>query len=245
MKAISYIRVSTEGQAVEGVSLANQAARIRGYATYRGFNLVAEIKDAGISGGINKGRPGFVELLDRVEQGDIDVIILYSLERLSRDMLTLLALERLMDEHDCEIHTVEGQVDTSTPDGFMNFAMKAFLGEMERRQVKFRTRKALEFKRQSGKVFNHSPYGYRREGAELVPDLTEQAVIRSVNELYQAGARLVDIVTRLNEQGTRTKHGKVWTPQQVKNLIEGYQGKFKKSQTKVSAATRQFIEAIA
>jgi DNA invertase Pin-like site-specific DNA recombinase len=50
-------------------------------------------------------------------------------------MLTFLCLERLLDEYNVELHMVDGEIDTSTPDGFMGFAMKAFLGEMERRQA--------------------------------------------------------------------------------------------------------------
>ena len=96
-------------------------------------------------------------------------------------MLTLLALERYLNEHDVELHTVEGQVDTSTPDGFMNFAMKAFLGEMERRQVKYRTKKALQHKKAHGEVVGAVPFGYRREGKDLVPDLNEQAIIKTLS----------------------------------------------------------------
>jgi site-specific DNA recombinase len=243
-RAVSYTRVSTEGQAEKGVSLENQAERIRAYAEYRSFHLVAEIEDAGVSGGINKAREGFIDLLNRVEAGGVDVIILYSLERLSRDMLTLLALERLLDEYDVELHTVEGQVDTSTPDGFMNFAMKAFLGEMERRQVKHRTKKAMEHKKAHGQVVGSVPYGYTREGNDLIPSLPEQAVIRTVNDLYSQGQRLVDVVAHLNGQGIVTRDGNAWTPQQVKRLINGYRGRFKKSQTKIATATRTFIEAI-
>ena len=92
MKAIGYIRVSTEEQGREGVSLENQRARIEGYCSYKGFALIDIIEDAGISGGKNKTRPGFMVLLDRIESNGIDAIVLYSLERLSRDMLTLLAL---------------------------------------------------------------------------------------------------------------------------------------------------------
>src|SRR5512136_2036556 len=88
MNAVSYTRVSTDGQVEKGVSLENQGERIRSYCRYKGFALVAEIEDAGVSGGINKARGGFIELLDRVEAGGVDVIVLYSLERLSRDMLT-------------------------------------------------------------------------------------------------------------------------------------------------------------
>ncbi len=245
MRAISYCRVSTEDQAKNGVSLENQAERIRQYCDYRGVNLVAEIEDAGVSGGVNKARGGFIDLLNQVEAGDIDVIILYSLERLSRDMLTLLALERLLDEHDVQLHTIEGQVDTSTPDGFMNFAMKAFLGEMERRQVKYRTKSAMQHKKAHGQVVGSVPYGYGRQGNDLIPSLPEQAVMKTANGMYQAGKRLVDIVDYLNGQGILTRDGRQWIPTQVKRLINGYENTFKKSQTKLSTATRQFIEAIA
>src|SRR5271157_3938516 len=231
MNGISYRRVSTEDQAKNGVSLENQAERIRQYCDYRGINLVGEIEDSGISGGVNKAREGFIDLLNRVEHGGIDVIVLYSLERLSRDMLTLLALERLLDEHDVELHTVEGQIDTSSPDGWMSFAMKAFLGEMERRQVKHRTKKAMQHKKAHGQVVGTVPYGFQRQGNDLIPNLSEQAVIKSANAIYQTGARLVDIVDHLNSAGTMTREGRPWIPTQAKRLINGYENTFKKSQT--------------
>lgn len=244
MKAIGYIRVSTDIQAKEGVSLDNQAERIRAYCQYKGFDLLEIIEDAGISGGINKGREGFITLLDRIEANGFDVIVLYSLERLSRDMLTLLTLERYLDDNDIELHTIEGQIDTSSPDGFMSFAMKAFLGEMERRQVKYRTRKAMEHKKRNHEVVGAVPYGYQRHGKDLIPDIAEQAIIREVNEMYSQGLLLCQIVKALNETGRHTRAGNPWTPAQVRRFISDYAGKFRKSRTKISTAARQFIEAI-
>jgi len=245
MKAIAYIRCSTEGQATEGVSLQTQAEAIRRYAQYKGLAIVEEIEDAGVSGGINRARQGFINLLDRIQAGDVQVIILYSLERLSRDMLTLLALERLLHEYDVELHTVEGQLDTSTPDGFMNFAMRAFMGEMERRQVKHRTRRALQHKKRQGQVVGSIPFGYSRQGDQLVPVAREQAVIGKANELYRCGLRLVEITERLNGQGITTRSGKAWTPMQVKRLLTAYEETFKKGTTKIGDAARKFIEAVA
>jgi len=164
MRTMGYVRVSTDEQAREGISLENQKARIAAYCEYRGFTLTGIIEDAGISGGKNRARPGFIEVLNKVESGEAEALVLYSLERLSRDMLTLLALERLLDEHDIELHTVEGEVNTSTPDGFVNFAMKAFLGEMERRQVKYRTKKAMEFKKAQGS----DPFPMVTEGSRII-----------------------------------------------------------------------------
>ena len=245
MKAIGYCRVSTEEQAKEGVSLDNQKERIKGYCTYKGFELTDIIEDAGISGGKNKARPGFVELLDRIETGEIKTVILYSLERLSRDMLTLLALERLLDEKDVELHTVEGQVDTSTPDGWLNFAMKAFLGEMERRQVKYRTKKAMEYKKNQGAVVGSIPYGYRRNGNGLVEDPREQETVKIVNVLYQDNNKLIDICRVLKERNLKTRNGKQFAPEQVKRIIADYRNTFHKNNTRLSQNIRQFVTAIA
>ena len=66
-RALGYVRVSTSLQASEGVSLDNQKDRIRTYCQYRGFDLIGIVEDAGISGGKNKARPGFIEVLDRIE----------------------------------------------------------------------------------------------------------------------------------------------------------------------------------
>jgi len=245
-KAASYIRVSTEGQAKDGVSLANQTERIQRYAAYKGnIEIVAEIRDEGISGGINKARPGFIELLNRVQAGDIDVIILYDLDRLSRDMLTLLALEKLLHEYDVEFHTVEGQIDTSTTDGFMAFVMKALTGEIIRRTIKTQTKKAMEHKKGKGEVVGHVGYGYKRDGDSLVPVGSEQTVIALANELHAQGFKLADIARSLNGEGHVTRAGKAWTTTQVRRLIDGYEKRFKWQTTRVGAATRQFIEAIA
>jgi len=245
MRAVAYTRCSTPGQATEGVSLQNQTERIRAYAKYKGLTIVEEIEDAGFSGGKNKARVGFIALLDRVQRGDIDVIILYSLDRISRDALTTLALERLLDEFNVELHTVEGAIDTSTPDGWLNFAVKSLLSEHERRQIRYRTRKSLEYKKSNGQVVGSVPYGYRREEKELVPVEEEQEIIRIANELYQNGARLVDITGHLNRKGHTTRTGKSWSPMQVKRLLNGYEDTFRKGTSRIAEASRKFIEAIA
>jgi site-specific DNA recombinase len=135
MKAVGYIRVSTEEQAREGVSLDNQKERIEKYCAFKGFDLVDLLEDAGVSGGKNKAREGFVSLMAELERRQLDILVTYSLERLSRDMLTLMLFERYLNEYGIELHTVDGQVDTSHPMGWLGFAVAAFMREMERRQV--------------------------------------------------------------------------------------------------------------
>jgi site-specific DNA recombinase len=160
-------------------------------------------------------------------------------------MLTLLALERLLDEHDIELHTVEGEVNTSTPDGFVNFAMKAFLGEMERRQVKYRTKKAMEFKKAQGSIVGSVPYGYRRLQNCLEREEGEQKVIALAKSMYGASYNLSEICRRLSEQGYMTRNGKPFTVEQVKRILPDYEQTFSHANTKLSQNIRGFIEAIA
>ena len=214
-KAIGYVRISTASQA-DGVSLENQRERIADYCQYKNFELLETIEDIE-SGGKNKARAGFMDLINCLENENVQAVILYSLERLSRDMLTLLALERLLDEYGVELHTVEGQLDTSTPDGWLNFAMKSFLGEMERRQVKYRTKRAMQFKKSRSEVVGSIPYGCDRNGTDLVENPQEQKVISRANRLYAAGKCLAEICRDLNKRGNKTRTGKNFTSQQVKN----------------------------
>jgi len=248
MKALAYLRVSTEKQVETGVSLENQAERVRQYCGYRGFDLIDTIRDEGISGGVNKARDGFNKLLDRIEDGSVDVLVLYSLERLSRDMLTLLALERYLDAYDVELHTVDGAIDTSTPDGFMNFGMKAFLSEFERRQVKYRTKKNMEHLKESGRLVGAVPYGYvaviERDVKRLVENPKEQQVIVEANECHEIGASLTEIARTLNNKGYRTRNGKPFTAQQVKRMLDGYQDKWNVRKGRMGKEIRQFITAI-
>jgi len=246
MKAIGYIRVSTEKQAKEGVSIDNQRDRIKKYCRYKGYTLKEIIEDEGVSGGKNREREGFVSLLDRIEQNEFNALVLYSLERLSRNMLTLLCLEQFLDENNVELHTVEGQIDTSTIDGFINFGMKAFIGEIERRQVKYRTKKAMEYKKQKGGVVGHIPYGYKRQGDSLILHQDEQETIKVVNRIYKRGKNLSFVVRRLIELGYKTREGKGFAAEQVKRLIKEYVPVYSaQNGSKIAAEIKEFILSIA
>ena len=232
-------------QAEEGISLENQKERIRTYCRYKGMELVEILEDAGVSGGKNAAREGFIALLDAIERREIKALVIYSLERLSRDMLTLLAFERLLDEYDIELHTIEGEVNTATPDGFMNFAMKAFLGEMERRQVKYRTRSAMQHMKAKGAVVGSVPYGYRRIGDQLEEEPGEQAIIAEVNRLYHSGKTLSAICRALEEQGKRTRNGNPFSVMQVKRIIGGYEDTYKRKASEMGSTIKGFIQKVA
>ena len=86
MKAVGYVRVSTEDQSREGVSLEAQEAKIRAWADLNGYDEVVIFTDAGISGSSMDKREALHDALDAVGKGD--VLVVYALSRLARSRRT-------------------------------------------------------------------------------------------------------------------------------------------------------------
>src|ERR1051326_7091589 len=95
LRAVGYVRVSTEGQASEGISLDSQRGRIASWAEANGYTLAAVLTDAGISGKRADNRPGLQSALAEVCKGG-GALVVYSLSRLARSTKDAIGIaERL------------------------------------------------------------------------------------------------------------------------------------------------------
>ena len=91
LRAYGYVRVSTEEQAAEGLSLEAQEEKIRAYASFKDLELVEIIRDEGASGK-DLNRPGFQELLELVGGKQAEALVVFKLDRLTRNTSDLLHL---------------------------------------------------------------------------------------------------------------------------------------------------------
>ena len=108
-RAIAYLRVSTSVQADDGLGLDIQRDKVTAYAAEHDLELL-EIVEEVSSGGIRNGetfswehRPVLLDLLGRAENSEYDVLLVARLDRLSRDHVTLVALERQLQRHGVEV----------------------------------------------------------------------------------------------------------------------------------------------
>jgi len=145
--AVGYVRVSTDEQVREGVSIAAQSARVRAYAEAKGLRLADVFADEGRSGK-SLDRPALQELLERCHQGTVGHVIVWRLDRLTRRTRHLLALvEDLFLARGIELHSVSESLDTSTAHGRFVLTLFGGLAQMERELIGDRTRAALAYKR--------------------------------------------------------------------------------------------------
>jgi site-specific DNA recombinase len=221
MRAVGYIRVSTEEQSRDGISLEMQAAKIRAYSDLNDLELTEIIQDAGISGKSIKARPGIQEVLSMVRSRRIDAVIVYKLDRLARNTIETLEMAKGMDKAGCALHSICEKLDTQSALGRFFFTLTASLAEMERGIISERTAAALAQKRVNGeKTGGDCPYGYNSVGGKLTENESEQRVISRIRELREAGYTLRRIVSALEGEGFRTRKGTAFGKTQVERILK-------------------------
>ena len=218
MKAIGYIRVSTQGQVDEGVSLEAQEAKVKAWAELNNAEAVI-FRDEGISGKRFDNRPGLVAALDAVGKGD--ALIVYSLSRLSRSTRDTLAIADRLLKKEADLVSLSEKIDTTSAAGKMVFRMLAVLSEFERDQISDRTRFALAHKKANGeKTGGDVPFGYKVRKGKLYLHAGEREAISLIMDLHGKGQSLRSICRSLEAKGITRKSGKrTWPPVTVQRII--------------------------
>jgi site-specific DNA recombinase len=146
MPTIGYVRVSTDDQAKEGVSLDNQKSKIEAHCLLKDLELREVIEDAGISAK-NLRRPGVQKVLKPARRREIDAVVVYKLDRIFRSTVDALETTKAFDKWGVSFHSIEETLDTRSAMGRFFFTLTAALAEMERRLIGERTKAALAHKR--------------------------------------------------------------------------------------------------
>jgi DNA invertase Pin-like site-specific DNA recombinase len=138
-RAAIYVRVSTDKQTVE-----NQLRELRQIAQRRGWEVVKEYQDAGISGAKGRdGRPGLDEMLKDAQRRRFDLVMAWAIDRLGRSLIDLLgtiqALEACVD-----LYLDQQAIDTTTPAGKLMFQVTGAFAEFERSMIRQRVRAGLK-----------------------------------------------------------------------------------------------------
>lgn len=161
MRLLGYVRVSTDDQKRNGVSLDQQPERLRMYCTLRQFELVGVLTDEGISAGKPLGcRPAGAELLQRLREREVDGVVTTHLDRMFRRASDgFIFLEQIVERRGVTLHVVDQAVDTSTPGGWLCGANQLVSAEYERRMDIHRATVCNATLRAQGRVYGGVPYG--------------------------------------------------------------------------------------
>lgn len=216
--AIGYVRVSTDKQATEGVSLEAQEARIKSWCNANGYELVQVFVDAGISGKSMDTRKGLKDALGSLKK-DM-ALVSYSLSRLARSTKDALEIAEKVSKKKAHMVSLSEAIDGTTAAGRMMFQMLCVLAEFERNLIAERTSSALQHKKRTGQKYSPNPYGFEAIEGRLVEVQQEVAIVAEIQAARDSGSTLQSIADNLNGRGIPTKTGKQWQPATIHLLLK-------------------------
>lgn len=216
MMVCGYVRVSTDTQ-LDNYSIDEQSDRIRAYCAAKGWTLLNIYTDGGFSGG-NTNRPALQQMLHDVRENQIDAVVVYKLDRLSRsqkDTLTLIEDELLA--HKTDFISINENFDTSTPFGRAMIGMLSVFAQLEKDQITERFMMGRIGRGKAGSFHGggNPPTGYDYIDGRLIVNEYEATQVREAFQSFLDGKSINAIQRNLSGHYT-TK----WTATKVRNVLK-------------------------
>jgi len=218
---IGYIRNSTLKQEN---SVETQRKQIKDYCELNLYSIDQMIIDEGISGSGEKTdqRKGYNHIIDLIDQGKVDNLIVISISRWGRNLGETYKSVKLMSEKNTKFISIKENIDTSTPVGRFTLNILSSLYEMELEMIRERTKDTLRYKKENNLVYSKTPYGFDRNGVHLIENLKEKRMIRKMYTLKDKGFSYNDISLYLLKNRHKTKSGSKWTRQNVYKVMKNH-----------------------
>lgn len=192
-KAAIYTRVSTPDQHLE-----NQILDLRKLATQRGFEVVKEYSDRGVSGSKAK-RPGLDSMMADARRGEFSVILVAAFDRIARSTKNFLEVVDELNALGIEFVSAREAIDTSGPMGRMFITMVGSIAELERSLIVERIKAGMRRARLEGQRLGRAPLDINREA--LVRDrLSGMSLTETAKRYKVSRATVVRLVREASKQ---------------------------------------------
>ncbi|RNB62017.1 recombinase family protein [Brevibacillus gelatini] len=223
-----YARVSTEEQAEQGYSIPAQLEVLRSLCKSERKIVYKEYVDAGISGKSIDKRPALQELLRDVEEGKIQEVLVWKLDRISRKTSDLLYIVEKLNKNNVKFRSYsEKEFDTETAAGKLSIQILGVIAEFQRNTIIENVKMGMKQRARNGKWNGGNVLGYNvvevpsGKGSEsvLLVNPVEAELVRKIFRMYAAGQGLRSIANQLNNEGYRTKLGNSFSTVAVKTIL--------------------------
>ena len=209
----AYARFSSDKQSETSASA--QIARLAQWVQARGgqLSLKHTYRDEGISGATNQ-RPGLIALMEAVDSGDVDVVVVEDLSRLSRDIEHAASARKRFAFSGVRLIGIADGIDTLGNGGDLLYGVKSILSEQYLKDLGDKTSRGLRDRAQVGRVTGALPYGYSSapaadgQGKVAVIVATQAAIVDRIFRMRAAGRSYRDIAKTLNHEGVEPPRGR-------------------------------------
>jgi site-specific DNA recombinase len=217
MRAILYLRQSQDSTG-NGAAVSRQEEDAQSLCERRGWTVVQTFIDNDISAAGKRERPGFEEVLEAIEEGRVDAVVAWSLDRLTRNARDRLRLIEAGKKTGTTVALVRGSdLDMSTPAGRMTADILGSVAQHEIEQKSDRQQRAYLQLAENGLPHpGRRSFGYANDGEILE---LEAAELRKAVDAVLAGASITGIARDWNARGVTTTAGNQWRNSGVRRTL--------------------------
>ncbi len=222
MKAAIYCRVSTESQEHEGTSLQTQLENCLTYCQSKGYVVSYRFSEA--YSGLSLERPELDKLRELVRNEQIDVIVCYCLDRLSRDPVHGVIIIEELEKHQVILEAVTETVDNSELGKLISY-IRGFASKLEASKIRERTMRGKRARALAGRIPGGGSsrlYGYdylKGQGRRVINEAEASWVRQMYEWLVCEGLSSNQILFRLRAHNAPTKSGKIWNRHSVQCIL--------------------------
>jgi site-specific DNA recombinase len=222
MRAVIYSRVSHTDQVENGSSLDTQHNQILSFCEYKNMEIVEHFTDAGISGRKYENRPNFVRMMQRVERGGINAVVVYSLSRFGRNIRDTLNYLDKLDKLNVSFYAIDLNIDTSTSHGKLVLQIMSALSEFESNQMSDRIKVVMQNNKDKKRTYcGNPPYGFENFKGTLRPIQSEMDIVHKAHELRnKEGLSYHKIAKYFNDQNIPTRSGGKFYAVTIEKIIK-------------------------
>ena len=225
MTAFLYERLSRDDNLEgESYSIGNQKKLLTKVAKEKGYTNLVHFLDDGISG-VTMDRPGFVDMIQQLEQGKAAAVFVKDLSRLGRNYIEVGRLtEEFFPDHDIRLVAVSDNIDTAEGENELA-PIRNLFNEWYARDISKKRRISNKIKGNAGEPMGQPPYGYIKDPNDpkhwIVDDEAAQ-VVRRVYSMTLEGFGTEQIATQLEKDGVLTPRA-YWLTKGIKRPGKGKQ----------------------
>ena len=216
-KAVIYARYST-GPNQTDVSIEGQEKICTNYIERHGYIPAGMYADRHISGRTDK-RPHFQQMIDDARAGSIDVVVVYSLDRFSRDKYDSAIYKKVLRDHGVSVESASESIPDG-PEGILFEGMLEAMAEYYSAELSKKIRRGMDVKASKGlSVGGPTPFGYVLKDGAYEADPKAAPHVAEVFSMYLSGSTLVACAEYLNQLGFTTKNKKPYSGESIKRML--------------------------